>query len=171
MKLRPATPNDAELICRLILELAEYEKAEPGDAVTTPEAVRAALAATEGPQLGGLVAETDEGEAAGMALFFPVFSSWRANWGLYLEDLFVRPEHRGEGYGFALLKAVAAEAVRRGAHRMDWVVLNWNTPAIDLYRRIGAEPLDEWTTMRLAGDALAALGAAASGPKGNGERA
>jgi GNAT superfamily N-acetyltransferase len=163
LKLRPATPDDAELICRLILELAEYEKAEPGAVVATPEAVRAALAADGGPQLWGLVAEDDAGEAAGMALFFPVFSSWRANWGLYLEDLFVRPAYRGQGYGFALLQAVAAEAVRRGAHRMDWVVLNWNTPAIDLYRRIGARPLDEWTTMRLSGDALAALGAAGKG--------
>jgi GNAT superfamily N-acetyltransferase len=157
LPIRPATPDDADLVCALILELAAYEKAAPGAVVTTPTAVRDALAATDGPRLSGLIAETDGGEPAGFALFFPVYSTWRANWGLYLEDLFVRPDFRGHGYGFALLKAVAAEAVRRGAHRLDWVVLDWNEPAIDFYRRLGAAALDDWTVMRLAGEPLARL--------------
>jgi GNAT superfamily N-acetyltransferase len=157
--IRPATPDDADLLCRLILELAAYEKAAPGAAVTTPEAVRSALDPAAEPRLSGLVAETDDGEATGFALFFPVFSTWRANWGLYLEDLFVRPAFRGQGYGLALLRAVAAEAVRRGAHRLDWVVLDWNRLAIDFYEALGAVPLDDWTVMRLQGEALQRLGA------------
>ena len=157
MPLRPATPDDAALIARLILELADYEKAAPGDAVTTPEAVRAALDPAAEPRLYGLVAETDAGEPAGCALFFPIYSTWRANWGLYLEDLFVRPAFRGQGHGFALLQGVAAEAVRRGAHRLDWVVLDWNRLAIDFYERLGARPMEDWTVYRLTGDALARL--------------
>ena len=155
--IRPATPDDADLICQLILELAAYEQAPPGAAVTTPEAVRAALDPAAEPRLFGLVAETEAGEPAGFALFFPVYSTWRARWGLYLEDLFVRPAFRGQGHGFALLQAVAAEAVRRGAHRLDWVVLDWNRLAIDFYERLGAVPLSDWTVMRLQGEALAAL--------------
>lgn len=160
MPLRPATPDDAELVCALILELAAYEKAAPGAAVTTPEAVRAHLDPDARPRLEGFIAETDAGEPAGFALFFPIYSTWRANWGLYLEDLFVRPEHRGAGYGLALLRAVAQEAVRRGAWRVDWVVLDWNRLAIDFYESLGAKPLDDWTVMRLQGEALAALGRA-----------
>jgi GNAT superfamily N-acetyltransferase len=155
--IRPVTPDDAEVVCALVLELAEYEKARPGAAVTTPAAVRAALAPAADPRLSGFIAETDGGEPAGFALFFPIYSTWRANWGLYLEDLFVRPAFRGHGYGFALLQAVAAEAVRRGAHRLDWMVLDWNRLAIDFYERLGAVALDDWTVMRLEGEALTAL--------------
>jgi GNAT superfamily N-acetyltransferase len=161
--VRPATPDDAALVCSLILELAAYEKATPGTAVTTPEAVRAALDPSAVPRLYGLIAEAGGGETAGLALFFPIYSTWRANWGLYLEDLFVRPAFRGQGHGFALLQAVAAEAVRRGAHRLDWVVLDWNRLAIDFYERLGAEALDDWTVMRLRGEALQRLGAGVSG--------
>ena len=157
MPIRPAIPDDADLVCALILELAAYEEAAPGAAVTTPEAVRAALDPTAQPRLSGLIAETEAGEPVGCALFFPIYSTWRANWGLYLEDLFVRPAFRGQGHGFALLQAVAAEAVRRGAHRLDWVVLDWNRLAIDFYERMGAEALSDWTVMRLQGEALAAL--------------
>lgn len=156
--VRPATPDDAELVCALVLELAAYEKAAPGAVVTTPEALRAHLDPSAEPRLYGLIAETPEGEAAGFALFFPIYSTWRAGWGLYLEDLFVRPEHRGRGYGFALLRAVAAEAVRRGAQRLDWQVLDWNRLAIDFYERLGAVPMTDWTTMRLSGEALQRLG-------------
>lgn len=159
MTLRPATPADAETVSALILELAEYEKLRD-EAVTTPEAIRRALDPAPGaPRLDVLLAEADGGEAAGFALFFPVFSTFQATWGLYLEDLYVRPEHRGAGIGLALLRGVAAEAVRRGGGRVDWIVLDWNTPALDFYRRIGARPKDDWTLMRLEGDALRQLAA------------
>jgi diamine N-acetyltransferase len=158
--VRPATPDDAEVVCALVLELAAYEQAAPGAAVTTPEAVRAHLDPAAEPRLHGFIAETGDGEPAGFALFFPVYSTWRANWGLYLEDLFVRPAFRGQGHGFALLRAVAAEAVRRGAYRLDWVVLDWNRLAIEFYERLGAEPLSDWTVMRLQGEALRRLAAA-----------
>ena len=102
------------------------------------------------------LAEVD-GVAAGVAVFFPAFSTWRAGWGLYLEDLFVRPAYRGQGIGLALFRAVAAEAVARGAERLEWIVLDWNELALGFYRSLGAEALDEWTKMRLTGDALAAL--------------
>ncbi|HEX8299696.1 MAG TPA: GNAT family N-acetyltransferase [Rubricoccaceae bacterium] len=168
--LRPATPDDAAAVCALILDLADYERLRD-EARTTPEAIRRALDPAPGtPRLDVLLAFPDgtppgaPGEAAvGFALFFPVFSTFRAAWGLYLEDLFVRPEHRGTGVGIALLRAVAQEAVRRGAGRLDWVVLDWNRPAIDFYRRLGAVPMDDWTGMRLTGDALQTLGADPAG--------
>ena len=155
--IRPATPADAETVCALILELADYERLRD-EAVTTPAAIAAALDPAAQPRLDALVAEDDAGEAVGFALFYPVFSTFRAAWGLYLEDLYVRPDRRGEGHGFALLQAVAAEAVRRGAPRLDWVVLDWNRLALEFYARLGARPLDDWTVMRLQGEALVALG-------------
>lgn len=155
--VRPATPNDADLVCNLVLELADYEKARPGDAVTTPEAIRAALAGDDGYRLNGVIAEDEAGRPVGCALYFRAYSTWRANWGVYLEDLFIRPDDRGKGHGIALLKAVAAEAVRIGAHRMDWIVLDWNTPAIDFYESIGARRLEDWMVMRLDADPLRRL--------------
>jgi len=157
MTLRPATPDDAPLVCDLVLELAAYEKATPGEVSATPESVRAALAAEAGPRLQAVLAVDDDGEAAGFALFFPAFSTWRANWGMYLEDLFVRPASRGQGVGLALFRAVAAAARAQGAERLEWVVLDWNTLALDFYRGLGADALDEWTKMRLSGDAHGAL--------------
>lgn len=163
--LRPATERDADAVCRLILDLAAYEKAGPDDVATTPEAVRAALAPDAVPALSALLAFDGDGrgggdgqeEPVGLALFYPAYSTWRANWGVYLEDLFVRPEHRGRGVGLALFRAVAASAVAGGADRLDWVVLNWNRTAIDFYEALGAEAMTEWTGMRLSGDALARL--------------
>jgi len=157
MTLRPATPDDAALVCELVRELAEYEKASADDVSATSADFRAALAPEAEPRLDCVLAFADDGEAAGLALFFPVFSTWRANWGLYLEDLFVRPSYRGQGVGLALFRHVAAEAVARGAERLEWVVLDWNELALGFYRDLGAESLDEWTKMRLTGEALAAL--------------
>lgn len=157
MTLRPATPDDAAIVCELVRELAEYEKASADDVSAKSAAFREALAPDAQPRLDCLLAFDDDGEAAGFAVFFPAFSTWRANWGLYLEDLFVRPSYRGKGIGLALFRAVAAEAVERGAARLEWVVLDWNELALGFYRQLGAESLDEWTKMRLAGDALAAL--------------
>jgi diamine N-acetyltransferase len=159
MTIRPATPDDAPLLHALILALADYEKLR-GEAEAGSEAdLRAHLRPDASPGLGALIAETDDGTAAGFALYFPVYSTFNTNWGLHLEDLFVRPEHRGRGIGLALMRAVAAETVRRGGVRMEWAVLDWNAPAIGFYERLGANPLDGWTTMRLTGDALAALAA------------
>lgn len=105
-----------------------------------------------------IVAEA-EGAVAGFAIYFTSFSTWTGKAGLYLEDLFVLPEARGRGLGRALLRHLAAEAVRRGCARLEWSVLDWNQPAIDFYKSLGAEPLDKWTRYRLAGPALAALAA------------
>ena len=157
MTLRPATPDDAALVCELVRELAEYEKASADDVSATSDGFRAALAPDAEPRLGCVLAFADDGEAAGLALYFPAFSTWRANWGMYLEDLFVRPVYRGKGIGLALFRHVAAEAVARDCARLEWVVLDWNELALGFYRGLGAEPLDEWTKMRLTGDALAAL--------------
>ena len=164
MTLRPATPADADVVCQLILDLAEYEKAGPGDVATTPEAVRAALAPDAVPALSATLA-FDDGEPAGLALTYRAYSTWRANWGVYLEDLFVRPEYRGRGIGLALFRAVADEAVSVGAERLDWVVLNWNRLAIDFYESLGAEAMTEWTGMRLSGDALRRLAEGAGPPR------
>ena len=162
MTLRPATPADAALVCRLILDLAAYEKAGPDDVATTPEAVATALAPDAVPALSALLAFEGD-EPAGLALYYPAYSTWRANWGVYLEDLFVRPEHRGRGVGLALFRAVAAAAVAGGAERLDWVVLDWNRLAVDFYEALGAEPQTEWTGMRLSGDALARLAEGGAG--------
>lgn len=172
MPIRRATAADAEVLCDLVLNLADYEKLRH-EAVTTPEALRRALDPEPGePRLEALLAETsgedEEPEAVGMALFYPVFSSFRARWSLYLEDLFVRPAHRGRGHGAALLQALAQEAVRRNADRLDWVVLDWNETARGFYRRIGAEEKDDWVLTRLSGEALRAF--AENGVSSNSEK-
>lgn len=157
MPIRPATPDDAPVLHDLILALADYEKLRDEAEAGSEADLRAHLQPGANPALGALIAEADDGTAVGFALFFPVYSTFNTNWGLHLEDLFVRPEHRGRGIGLGLMRAVAAEAVRRGCVRMEWAVLDWNTPAIGFYERLGARPLDDWTTMRLTGDALATL--------------
>ena len=166
MTLRPATPDDAAAVCALVRELAAYEKATAAEVSATTEAFAAALAPDARPRLGVRLAVAADGEVAGFALFFPAFSTWRAGWGLYLEDLFVRPAYRGQGVGLALFRAVAAEAVARGAERLEWIVLDWNDLALDFYRALGAERLDEWTKMRLTGDALARLAGDEAAPAG-----
>ena len=158
MTIRPATPADAPLLRDLlILELAAYEKLRAAAEAGREADLRDHLRPDAAPALGALIAEADDGTAAGFALFFPVYSTFHTNWGLHLEDLFVRTEHRGRGIGLGLMRAVAAEAVRRGCVRMEWAVLDWNAPAIGFYERLGARPLDDWTTMRLTGGALATL--------------
>ncbi len=158
MPIRSATPADAPLVRTLILDLAAYEKlSAEAEAGCREDLLRAHLRPDANPRLTGFIAETDGGETAGFALCFPVYSTFHTNWGLHLEDLFVRPEHRGAGFGLALMRAVAAEAERRGCVRMEWVVLDWNAPAIGFYERLGARPMDDWKTMRLTGEALADL--------------
>ena len=104
-----------------------------------------------------IIAEDGTGTAAGFALFFHNFSTWTGKPGIWLEDLFVRPEFRGRGYGKALLVALAGIAVERGCGRFEWSVLDWNEPSIAFYRALGAVPMDEWTTYRVTGDALTTL--------------
>ena len=147
-------PSDVEHVVALAHELADYEKA-PDECHLTVEQLHAALFGHR-PALFGHVAEVD-GEVVGFAVWFLSFSTWRGVHGLYLEDLFVRPAHRGSGLGRALLAALARECVEHGYERFEWSVLNWNTPTIEFYRSLGAVPMDEWTRYRLADDALRAL--------------
>lgn len=156
MSIREATPADVPEILAMIHELADYEKA-PHEVVATPGLLRDALF---GPDRAvyALMAEDDEsGAVVGFALWFRNFSTWLGRHGVYLEDLYVRPSHRGHGYGKALLQELARIAVERGYGRFEWWVLDWNTPAIDFYRSIGAVPMDEWTVYRVTGDALGRL--------------
>ena len=158
MQIRAARPEDAELIFNFITALAVYER-EP-DAVKIDAATIAAQLVADNPPFECLLAHEGD-EPAGFALFFHNYSTWRGSQGVHLEDLFVHPHLRGRGIGKALLQAVARIAVDRGCPRFEWAVLDWNTPAIDFYRALGAEPLDEWTTFRIADDALAALASGA----------
>lgn len=152
--IRPARPDDAEAIAALILELATYEKLEH-DAKATPESLRSHLFGPR-PFAEALMVEV-EGQAVGFALFFHNYSTFRGQPGLYLEDLFVQPEHRGVGIGRALLSKLAALAVERGCGRMEWAVLDWNAPAIGFYRAVGARPMDDWTVFRVDDEALERL--------------
>jgi GNAT superfamily N-acetyltransferase len=153
--IRSATPADVPTVSALIRDLAEYEKL--GDKVVLDEARLADHLFGPRPYAECLLAE-DQGEPVGFALFFHNYSTFLGRPGIYLEDLFVRPAHRGAGHGKALLEAVARTAVERGCGRVDWSVLDWNEPAIGFYRRIGAEPVGGWTVYRLTGNALAELG-------------
>jgi diamine N-acetyltransferase len=159
MTIRPATPDDAPALVQLILELAEYEKLLDA-ARPDADALRRHLAPDAQPRCDALLAKTDDGTPVGFALFFHNYSTFLTNFGLYLEDLYVRPAYRGQGLGFALLQRVAQIAAERGCQRMDWAVLDWNTPAIDFYEQLGAEPLDDWTTMRLDRTAIESVATA-----------
>jgi GNAT superfamily N-acetyltransferase len=152
--IRSATPADVPAIHRLIVELAVYEK-EP-DAVKASHDDLARALFGERPVAECVLAEI-AGAPVGLALFFTNFSTWTGKPGLYLEDLFVMPSARGAGLGKALLVHLAELCVARGYGRFEWSVLDWNTPAIGFYTALGAKPMDEWTVMRVDGDALAAL--------------
>ncbi len=154
--IRPATPADIPAIVGFIRALADYEKLSHA-VVATEDQLRSHLFAPR-PAAEVLVGEID-GRPVGFALFFPNFSTFLAKPGIYLEDLFVLPDARGSGVGTALLTAVAKLAVERDAGRLEWSVLDWNAPAIGFYRKLGAVPMDEWTVMRVTGDALRQLGA------------
>jgi GNAT superfamily N-acetyltransferase len=153
-RIRRIEQSDLDRAVALVHELADYEKA-PDECHLTVEQLRAALFGPS-PALFGHVAE-DGGEVVGVALWFLNFSTWRGVHGIYLEDLFVRPANRGSGLGRALLAALARECVDRGYGRLEWSVLNWNTPAIGFYRSLGAVAMDEWTVFRMTDDALSTL--------------
>jgi GNAT superfamily N-acetyltransferase len=152
-RIVPGTKKDIPLIRALILELAEYERALPGEAPVTEKDLEKTLFGKR-PAAEVLIAYLGK-EPAGFALFFHNYSTWLGKRGIYLEDLFVRPSARKHGVGFALLQALARLAVERDCGRLDWSVLTWNELAISFYKRIGAKHMDDWTTFRLTGDALA----------------
>jgi GNAT superfamily N-acetyltransferase len=154
LHIRPATPADIPQILAFIRDLATYER-EP-DAVHATEAdlLRDGFGPT--PRFHCLIADWNA-IPAGFALYFHNYSTWRGHHGIHVEDLFVRPEHRGKGIGKALLTRIAAIAVDEGCHRLQWDVLEWNTPAIGFYHQLGAQMLMEWRTMRVHHEALPAL--------------
>ena len=154
VSLRPASRDDVRLIAELIRGLARYEKLE--DQVEMTEELLAAGLFGERHYAEVVLAEED-GNAVGFALFFHNFSTFLGRPGIYLEDLFVLPEHRGAGIGRTLLAYLARLAVERGCGRLEWAVLNWNRDAIGFYERLGARPNSEWTVYRLTGEALTGL--------------
>lgn len=156
LSIRSATSADISLIGQFIRDLAEYEKL--AHEVRFDEAVMAQKLFGPRPFAEVLIGEID-GTPQGFALFFHNFSTFEGRPGIYLEDLFVRPDARGSGLGKALLGKLAALAVERDCARLEWSVLDWNTPAIDFYKALGARPMDEWTVYRVDGDALTGLAA------------
>jgi GNAT superfamily N-acetyltransferase len=154
MRIVPATSAEAPVILDMINGLADYEKLSHA-VVATEEQIRDTLFGAK-PAAEVLLAESN-GEWVGFALFFPTYSTFLAQPGLYLEDLYVKPHARGKGFGKALLTELAKIAVARGYGRVEWAVLDWNAPAIGFYKKLGAVPMDEWTTYRLTGSELQKL--------------
>ena len=154
MNIRPATPADVPTILRFIHELAAYERDPAAVVATEADLLRDGWGPA--PRFTALIADLNE-EAAGFALYFTSYSTWRGHHGIRLEDLYVTPSLRGKGIGKALLARLAAIAVEQGCPRLEWDVLDWNAPAIAVYEAIGAQIHTEWRIMRLAGDALQTL--------------
>ncbi len=153
--VRPATPDDVALVAALIRELAEYERLAH-EVVLDEDDLHDHLFGSR-PYAEVLVAETDDGTPVGFALFFHNFSTFLGRPGIHLEDLFVRPDHRGGGHGIALLRAIGGIARARGCGRIEWNVLDWNEPSIRFYDSLGARPMSEWLLYRLTGDAMESL--------------
>jgi GNAT superfamily N-acetyltransferase len=156
MTVRPVRRDDVPAVVALVRELADYEKAL--HEVRLTEEQLTAVLFDDSPALFGHVAVADDGvapgEVVGIALWFLNFSTWRGTHGIYLEDLYVSPQHRGAGLGRELLRTLAAVCKQRGYSRLEWSVLDWNTPSIEFYKAAGAVPMDEWTVFRLTDDAL-----------------
>ena len=151
-RIRPASENDAATILRFIRELADYENAL--DEVAATEETVATSLFGEGSVSQAAICETADGVPAGFAVWFKTYSTWQSKNGLYLEDLYVTPDHRGAGVGKMLLRHLARTAVEEGCGRFEWSVLDWNEPAIRVYDAIGAEPKPEWIRYRLTGEKL-----------------
>jgi GNAT superfamily N-acetyltransferase len=154
--IRPASPADVPTIYELIRDLAAYERSLP-EVTGTEDQLRESLFGAA-PAVFAHVAE-HEGTVVGFALWFLNYSTWLCTHGIYLEDLYVRPDMRGQGYGRQLLAELAALCVERGYGRLEWWVLDWNEPALGFYRSLGAEPMSDWTVHRVTGPALANLAA------------
>lgn len=154
LTIRPATPEDTNTILRFVRELAEYEKAAH-QAQATPAHIQQTLFAPQ-PRVFGLIAQQGE-VPVGFAVYFFNYSTWQGRHGLYLEDLYVTPAHRGHGAGKRLLQHLAQIAVANDCGRFEWSVLDWNSPAIRFYESLGAQPQSEWVRYRLTGVALLAL--------------
>jgi GNAT superfamily N-acetyltransferase len=154
IEIRPATEADAQLLFDLILELAGYEKM--ADEVTgDPEVLRRSLFEERAAE--ALLLETADGEAVGYAIFFTTFSTFECRSGIWLEDVYVRPEHRRGGIGRLVMEHLANLALDRGHVRLDWVALEWNEPALNFYEQIGARRLDDWKLLRLEKDGIKRL--------------
>ncbi len=156
MSIRPATINDTDEILAMIYELALYEKAPEEAKATRGQIIESFF--SEDPKVFCEIVEVD-GSVAGFAIWFLNYSTWQGKHGIYLEDLFVRPQYRGKGFGKALLKHLAAICEERGYGRFQWWVLDWNQPAIDFYKSLGAVAMDEWTVFRVSEQALTQLAA------------
>lgn len=149
--LRHAVRTDATQILAFITELAEYERARHEVIATVADIERSLF--DDGSTVHSLICERD-GRAIGFAVYFYSYSTWLGRNGIYLEDLYVTPDQRGDGAGRELLRHIAREAVKNGCGRLEWSVLDWNEPAIGFYKSLGAEPQDEWVRYRLEGDKL-----------------
>lgn len=148
--IRQARREDCPKILQFIQELAEYEK-EPDAVEASVEILKESIF---DKKQANVVFVEENGESIGFALYFFNFSTWRGKAGLYLEDLYVQPSHRGKGFGKMLLSYLASQAVKRNCPRFEWIVLDWNKPSIDFYEAMGAKPLSEWTVYRLENEAL-----------------
>ncbi|MFZ9043268.1 MAG: GNAT family N-acetyltransferase [Candidatus Nanopelagicaceae bacterium] len=155
MKIRPAKREEVGEVLQLIQDLATYEKA-PEQVEASKEDLLNTIFVKD-PRVFCDLVEVD-GQVAGMAIWFLNYSTWQAKHGIYLEDLFIKPEYRGQGYGKALLKHLAKICDEKGYGRLQWWVLDWNSPAIEFYKSFGAEAMDEWTVYRTSGQALKDLG-------------
>ena len=155
MKIRPARQEEVGIVLQLIHDLAVYEKA-PNEVEATEKELLETIFSSD-PKVFCDLVEVD-GEIAGMAIWFLNYSTWQGKHGIYLEDLFIKPEFRGRGYGKALLKHLAKICDDKGYGRFQWWVLDWNSPAIEFYRSLGAVAMDEWTVYRVSGQALKELG-------------
>lgn len=155
MIIRPAKSEEVGEVLQLINDLATYEKAPEQVEASKKDLLNTIFASD--PRVFCDLVEVD-GQIAGMAIWFLNYSTWQAKHGIYLEDLFIKPEYRGRGYGKALLKHLAKICDEKGYGRLQWWVLDWNSPAIEFYRSLGAEAMDEWTVYRTSGKALKDLG-------------